>query len=179
MVYTVTPDGTIAVTLDCAPPRELADSPEFGVMLKMDADYHKVTWYGYGPEETYVDRCHGAKLGVYETTAEASMAKYLRPQECGNRTGVRWATVTDGSGVGLRFGGEGIHFSALPYTPFEQENAAHTVELPPVHDTVVRVSLAQMGVGGDDSWGALTHPEYLLPAGQPLTFTFTMKGVCL
>lgn len=125
------PDGTIAVTLDCAPPKELSDPPEFGVMLKMDADFNNIAWYGYGPEETYVDRCHGAKLGVYETTAEGSMAKYLHPQECGNRTGVRWATVTNQDGVGLCFCGDGIHFSALPYTPFELENAAHTIELPP------------------------------------------------
>ena len=177
--YKVTPDGTISVSLDCTAPAELADPPEFGILLKLDADYNQVRWYGYGPEETYVDRCHGARLGIFETTVEGSMAKYLHSQECGNRTGVRWATVTTQDGVGLRFCGEGIHFSALPYTPFELENAAHAIELPPVHDTVVRVSLAQMGIGGDDSWGAQTHTGYLLPVGEPLHFTFTMKGICL
>lgn len=178
LTYVVTPDGSISVNLDCTPPVELADPPEFGVLLRLDSCYHNVDWYGYGPEETYADRCHGAKLGVFHTTAEGSMAKYLRPQECGNRTGVRWATVTDEKGIGLRFCGDGMSFSALPYTPFELENAAHPTELPPVHDTIVRVSLAQMGVGGDNSWGARTHPEYLLPAGQPLHFRFTMQGFC-
>ena len=177
ITYTLTPDGTIKVTLDCTPPAALADPPEFGVMFKLSADYHNLQWYGYGPAETYADRCHGARLGIFETTAEDSMAKYLCPQECGNRSGVRWASLTDDSGFGLRFAGEGINFSALPYTPSELESAAHAVELPPVHYTVVRASLAQMGVAGDDSWGARTHLEYLLPVGQPLHFTFTMKGI--
>lgn len=177
LAYTVLPDGTVQTTLSCTPPAELGDMPEFGVMFKMDADYDRLKWYGLGPDETYADRCHGAKLGIYESTAQESMAKYLRPQECGNRLGVRWATVTDAKGHGLYFTGDKISFSILPYTPHELENAAHPFELPPVHYTVVRASLAQMGVAGDDTWGAHTHPEYLLPAGQPLEFTFTMKGI--
>ena len=91
-----------------------------------------------------------------------NMAAYLIPQECGNKTEVRWAKVTDNRGRGLLFGGDRMNFSALPYTPHELENAAHPFELPPVHYTVIRASAAQMGVGGDDSWGAQTHPEYLL-----------------
>ena len=175
--YTVLPDGTVRVTLCCTPPVALGDMPEFGVLFKMDADYDRLQWYGLGPEETYADRCHGARLGIYETTAHASMARYLRPQECGNRLGVRWAKLTDRQGRGLYFTGDDFSFSALPYTPHELENAAHPFELPPVHSTVVRASLAQMGVGGDDTWGARTHPEYLLPAGKTLSFTFTMKGI--
>ena len=90
------------------------------------------------------------------------MAKYLVPQECGNKTGVRWAKVTDRKGRGMLFKSDKMEFSALPYTPHEIQNAAHPFELPKVHYTVVRASMQQMGVGGDDSWGAKTHPEYLL-----------------
>ena len=75
------------------------------------------------------------------------------------------------------FTGDGMEFSALPYTPHEVENAMHPYELPQVHYTVVRVSKQQMGVGGDDSWGAKTHPEYLLDTSEKMTFTFTFKGI--
>ena len=80
--------------------------PEFGVMFKFDADYDNVTWYGMGPEETYVDRCEGAKLGIYRNKVEDNMAKYMVPQECGNKVGVRWASVTDRKGRGMLFTGD-------------------------------------------------------------------------
>ena len=70
-----------------------------------------------------------------------------------------------------------MHFSALPYTPHEMENAMHAYELPEVHYTVIRAALQQMGVGGDNSWGALTHEEYLLDAGEKREFSFYMKGI--
>ena len=99
------------------------------------------------------------------------------PQECGNRTGVRWAEITDDRGRGLKLLLNGGEFSALPWTPHELENAAHGYELPPVHYTVLKMSSRQMGVGGDDSWGARTHPEYLLPRGQDLCLRFRFRGV--
>lgn len=151
--------------------------PEFGVMFKFDADYDNVTWYGMGPEETYADRCQGAKLGIYRNKVADNMAKYLNPQECGNKVGVRWAQVTDQKGRGMRFEGDNMEFSALPWTPHEVENARHEFELPPVHYTVVRVAAQQMGIAGDDSWGSRTHPEYLLDVSNPMTFTFRFRGI--
>jgi len=177
LTYKVYGDGTIRTTLSYDPVKELGDMPEFGVMFKFDADYNQVTWYGMGPEETYVDRCQGAKLGIYKNKVEDNMAKYLVPQECGNKVGVRWATVTDRKGRGMLFAGDQIEFSALPYTPHEMENAMHPYELPQVHYTVVRVSKQQMGIAGDDSWGAKTHPEYLLNTDEKITFTFDFKGI--
>ena len=177
LTYRVFGDGSIQTTLTYDPVKELGDMPEFGVMFKLDADYDHVTWYGMGPEETYVDRCAGAKLGVYKNKVEDNMAKYLVPQECGNKVGVRWATVTNRKGRGMMFSGDKMEFSALPYTPHELENAMHPYELPQVHYTVVRVAKQQMGVGGDDSWGAQTHPEYLIPIDKKLEFPFTFKGI--
>ena len=165
------------VTLDYRPVRGLGDMPEFGVMLCLDADYDQIRYYGLGPEENYCDRCQGARLGIFRTTARDSLSRYLVPQECGNRTGVRWAEVTDPRGRGLRFTGDAMAFSALPYTPHELESAAHAYELPPVYETVVRVSQRQMGVGGDDSWGARTHDEYLLDVSGRKTFTFSFMGI--
>jgi beta-galactosidase len=171
-------DGTLEGTLQCDPPKELGDLPEFGVIFRMDADFDRLRWYGLGPEETYADRQKGAKLGIFETTAQASMAEYLVPQECGNRAGTRRARITDKNGRGLAvWAPQPFNLSLLPYTPHELENAKHPYELPAVHYSVVRLSLVQMGVGGDDSWGAHVHPEFCPHSGRPLTFTFYLKGI--
>lgn len=175
--YQVYGDGSIRTTLTYDPVEGLGDMPEFGVMFKFDADYDNVTWYGMGPEETYVDRCEGAKLGIYRNKVEDNMAKYMVPQECGNKVGVRWASVTDRKGRGMLFTGDAMEFSALPYTPHEMENAMHPFELPQVHYTVVRVSKQQMGIAGDDSWGAKPLPEYLIKTDEKMEFTFTFKGI--
>lgn len=177
LTYKVYGDGSIQTTLSYDTVKELGDMPEFGVMFKFDADYDNVTWYGMGPAETYCDRCEGAKLGIYKNKVADNMAEYLVPQECGNKVGVRWATITDRKGRGMMFSGEELSFSALPYTPHEVENAMHSYELPQVHYTVVRVAKQQMGIAGDDSWGAQTLPQYLLKPEGKMEFTFTFKGI--
>lgn len=175
--YTVFGDGTIETKLMYDPVEGLPDMPEFGMMFQFNADYDNLTWYGMGPEETYADRRHGAKLGIYSNKVADNMAKYLVPQECGNKVGVRYVRLVDAKGRGMMFEGDELSFSALPYTPHELENAAHVYELPQVHHSIVRVALAQMGVGGDDSWGSLVHPEYHIDVTKPLEFTFWFKGI--
>mgnify|MGYP000195342268 FL=1 len=177
VAYTVFGDGTIETKLMYDPVEGLPDMPEFGMMFWFNADYDNLTWYGMGPDETYADRRHGAKLGIYSNKVADNMAKYLVPQECGNKVGVRYARLVDAKGRGILFEGDELSFSALPYTPHELENAAHVYELPQVHHTIVRVALAQMGVGGDDSWGSLVHPEYHIDVTKPLEFTFRFKGI--
>lgn len=177
VTYRVFGDGTIETTLSYDPVKELGDMPEFGMMFKLDADYDTVKWYGLGPQETYADRQHGGKYGVYENKVADNIAEYLVPQESGNKCSVRYARVMDKKGRGMLFFGDELSFSALPYTPHELENAAHHFELPPVHYTVVRVAKKQMGVGGDDSWGSHTHPEYLLDASEKMEFTFCFRGI--
>lgn len=177
VAYTVFGDGTIETKLMYDPVEGLPDMPEFGMMFWFNADYDNLTWYGMGPDETYADRRHGAKLGIYSNKVADNMAKYLVPQECGNKVGVRYARLVDAKGRGMIFEGDELSFSALPYTPHELENAAHVYELPQVHHTIVRVALAQMGVGGDDSWGSLVHPEYHIDVTKPLEFTFRFKGI--
>lgn len=177
VTYEVYGDGTVKTTLSYDPVKELGDMPEFGMMFKVDADYDHVEWYGNGPEETYVDRMRGAKLGIYRNLVQDNMSRYMVPQECGNKTEVRYAKVTDALGRGFLFAGDKMHFSALPYTPHEMENAMHPYELPEVHYTVIRAAAEQMGVGGDNSWGAMTHEEFLLDAGEKMEFSFYMKGI--
>ncbi|MBR5407285.1 MAG: DUF4981 domain-containing protein [Lachnospiraceae bacterium] len=175
VTYSVFADGTVLVELSYDPVPELMDMPEFGMMFKMDADYHRLKWYGLGPMETYCDRKNGAKLSVF-TRDVNDMPLYLVPQECGNHEGVRYALITDDAGHGLRLDSDSMSLSVLPFTPHEIENADHPYELPPVHYTVVRPALKRMGIGGDDSWGAMTHKEFLLDAGSRMTFAFSIKG---
>lgn len=175
LAFRVFADGTVETTLTSDALKVLGPAPEFGVTLKMDADFHRLRWYGPGPEETYCDRRLGGKLGVWESTAEDSLGPNLMPQESGNHTDVRWASVTGEDGLGLLFEGDGMEFSALPWTPHQIECAAHPHELPTLHYTVVRLSAKQMGLGGDDSWGAKPRPEYLLPEDS-MTFRFRFRG---
>lgn len=177
VTYTVFGDGTVETKLFHDPVKELGDMPEFGMLFKVNADYDYLEWYGLGPQETYVDRKRGAKLGIYRNRVKDNMAKYLVPQECGNKLGVRYAKVTDSRGRGLIFEGDGISFSALPYTPHELEQATHEYELPPVHYTVIRVAKAQLGVGGDDSWGSPVLPQYHIDVTNPLEFSFRFRGM--
>ena len=177
VAYTVTGDGTVHTALSYDPPKGIHDMPEFGMLFKFDADYENLTWYGYGPAETYCDRERGGKLGIHHNKVADNIAQYLVPQECGNHTHVRRASVTDNLGRGIEFSGKELSFSALPYTPHELENAMHSYELPPVYYTVVRVALQQMGVAGDDSWGSRTHEEYLIDVTRPLKLEFDFKGI--
>ena len=176
VTYTVKNDGAVCVRQVCAP-KGLPPMPEFGMIFKLDADYENLEWYGMGPEETYIDRASGAKLGIYRNKVADNIASYLVPQECGNKVGVRYAKLTDIGGRGIVFSGGEMEFSALPYTPHELESAMHHYELPKPHYTVVRCNLRQMGIGGDQSWGARTHDEFLLPTDEDLIFSFSFKGI--
>ena len=179
--YEVFGDGRVKTTLTYDPVKELGDMPEFGVIFKFNADYDRVEWYGLGETETYSDRKKGAKLGIYANKVADNMARYMVPQECGAKEEVRWAKVTDRKGRGMLFEMDEhngpMMFSALPYTPHEMENAMHPYELPEVHYTVVRAAKGQMGIGGDDSWGARTHEEYLLKTDKKMEFSFVFKGI--
>ena len=175
--YHVFGDGTIETTMEYEAVEGLCDMPEFGMLFKLDTAFNHLSWYGLGPEETYVDRMNGGKLGIYENKVADNLAKYLHPQECGNKCGVRYAEITNDKGSGMRFFGDELSFSALPYTPHELENAVHNYELPDVHYTVVRVAKQQMGIAGDDSWRAKVNPEYLLDVSKKKVFTFCFRGV--
>ena len=179
--YEVFGDGRVKTTLVYDPVKELGDMPEFGVIFKFNADYDRVEWYGLGEAETYSDRKKGAKLGIYSNKVADNIARYMVPQECGAKEEVRWAKVTDRKGRGMLFemdeNNGPMMFSALPYTPHEMENAMHPYELPEIHYTVVRVAKGQMGIGGDDSWGARTHEEYLLKTDKKMEFSFVFKGL--
>ena len=175
--YEVNGSGEIRVKLDYDGSQDLSELPEFGMLMKLDSDLNQIRYYGRGPLENYCDRKTGARLGVFETTPQKNVEPYLVPQETGNRCDVRWAEVTDKKGHGLRFAcEEGMDFNCIPYTPEQLEEAMHPYELPVSPYTVVRCAKTQMGVGGDDSWGAHTLPQYLVK-NEELHFTFSFKGI--
>ena len=109
-----------------------------------------------------------------QNTLAEHLEKYVYVQECGNHSDVRYMKVTDAKGRGLKFSGQCLDVSVLPYTPHELENASHWYELGPAHHTVVRAG-KQMGVGGDDSWGSRVHDEFVIHSGQPQKIQFTVE----
>jgi beta-galactosidase len=175
--YTVKSDGEIVIREVLLPDRNLPEIPEISMILTLDKSYDYLMWYGKGPHENYWDRATGAKVGIYHGNVSEQMVPYLRPQECGNKTEVRWAAITDRNGKGLMIKGlPHVEVNALPYTPFEIEASDHHYKLPVSNSTVVRIAYRQMGVGGDDSWGAKTHPEFTLFANRQYEYSFSIKG---
>ena len=177
--YRVTGDGKIHVHALYKGTDGLPEMPAFGMDMKLKARYDRVRYYGRGPEENYLDRREGARLGVHSYQAADNISAYLFPQECGNRMDVRWVEVTDADGQGLRFETEGVPFenSVLPCSAYELEAATHREELPKAHYSWVRILESQMGVGGDDSWGAPVHEEYRLSSDIDRNIKFTIQKV--
>lgn len=174
VIYQVHRDGSILVTLKYPGVEGLPPMPAFGMDFKLPEHVRDFTFYGLGPEENYRDRKEGARLGVFHSNAFDNYSEYLVPQECGNRTGVRWLQVYGEKGGGICFRAVSHPFEAsvLPYSAMELEQAAHREDLPMSRYTWVRILEGQMGVGGDDSWGAPVHEEYLLPSNQKREITF-------
>jgi beta-galactosidase len=145
------------------------------MQMAMPEEFNVMTWYGRGPQESYWDRKTGAAVGVYSGRVEEVIHDYVRPQENGNRTDVRWVALTNKDGAGLlAVGMPLLNVSAWPYTMWDLERARHVHELPRRDSITVNLDYKQMGVGGDNSWGARTHPEYTLPAG-PYSYSFRLR----
>jgi len=174
-VYTVCASGDVIVQSSIEPKGKLPNLPRFGMQMAIPGEFDDVRWYGRGPHETYWDRKTGAAVGIYSGKVEELIHEYVRPQENGNRTDVRWLTLTNADGAGLlAVGMPLLSFSAWPYTMEELEKAKHIHQLPRSGNITVNLDYRQMGVGGDDSWGARTHPEYLLPA-KPYRYSFRLR----
>ena len=172
-------DGRLGVKAEYDGVKGLSDMPVFAMDFKMKKQYDKFTFYGMGPDENYIDRNNGARLGVYTLTALENFTKYLNPQECGNRTGVRYVNVYEENGAGLNFTATENPFemSVLPYNAYELDNAMHRDELPDPTYTWVRIAAKQMGVGGDDSWGAPVHKEFKINSEEAMSLEFIVSSI--
>ncbi|MGG7141843.1 glycoside hydrolase family 2 TIM barrel-domain containing protein [Clostridium nigeriense] len=175
--YTVTEDGNIKVNIHYEGVEGLAEIPLYSMDFKFKKELCNFEYYGYGSEENYIDRNNGAKLGVFENTAKNNLSRYLIPQECGNRTEVRWLKIKGENEKGLRFSyiDKPFEISVLPYSAYELENAMHIYELPPINYTWVRIIAKQMGVGGDDSWGAPVHEEFTIASTENIDLSFIIS----
>ena len=176
VTYTITGYGKVEAALKWKG-KAVESVPEFGLMLTLPAEYRNVAYYGMGPGETYSDFTSGAHMGLFGFDAHTALQPYFNPQESGARTGVQAAAVTDAAGFGLCLAGNGFMLSALPYTPHEVENARRQYELPPKVKTVVRCAKGQLGVAGDNTWGAGPHAEYHVALEKGETFRFTFGGM--
>lgn len=175
-------DSTMLLHVEATWPgvQDAPSLPLFGLEWVLPVRYSQLEFYGPGPWETYADRDR-AKVGAWRTTAFDDVQPYLVPQETGNHAHVRWARITDADGHGLlvesaRPDAE-LSLSLLPYDSLAIESATHQDELPVPRHVTLRLLAGQMGVGGDDSWGAPVHDRYLLDASHPLSLDVTMRIV--
>jgi beta-galactosidase len=156
------------------------EMPRFGVRFALPGKFENIAWFGRGPHENYADRNTSAFVDLYESKVNEQYFPYVRPQENGYKTDVRWMTLTDDSGHGLLidgmplFSGSALHNSIEDFDQGSKHNNRHTKDIKPQDKVFVTVDYGQMGVGGDNSWGALPHPQYLLPAGD-YSFRFRLR----
>ena len=176
-IYKVSTNGNIQVKSIYNGSEHLPPLPIFALTFKIPADYHMLEWFAFGPEENYEDRSKGARLGIFKNTVKENVSEYVMPQESGNRTGVRWVKITNPTGQGVKIStiDKPVECNISPYTAFEIESAAHHYELPNVHYTVITVARRQMGVGGDDSWGAPVQKNHIIEADQQMEFEFMLE----
>ena len=161
MNYEVYGDGEIVLDMYLDAFENHIEMPAFGILLQTYADLDEVSYYGNGPEENYIDRKKGAVLGRYTYNVKENLTPYLYPQECGNRTDIRELCVHSKKHA-LLIAGNMFECSVLPYSPLVLENAKHQWELPQAYETVLSINEKQMGIAGDNTWGARTHDEFLL-----------------
>lgn len=172
-------DGRLGVKAEYPGVKGLSDMLVFAMDFKMKKQYDNFTFYGMGPDENYIDRNNGTRLGVYTSNARDNFTRYLNPQECGNRTGVRYVNIYEENGTGLSFTATETPFemSVLPYNAYELAGVMHRDELPDPTYTWVRIAAKQMGVGGDDSWGAPVHQEFKINSEQAMALEFTINNL--
>jgi beta-galactosidase len=176
-VYTFYGSGVIEVEQQITTAGNLPDLPRFGMQMRVPGEFRTVTWYGRGPQESYWDRNSAAAVGRYSDQVENLFFPYIEPQESGNRTDVRWITLTNRAGFGLRATGMPLlSVSAWPFHMEELERHKHPNEIVMSSDITVNLDYRQMGVGGDNSWGAQQHPEYRLPA-KAYRYSFRIEPV--
>jgi len=175
--YKAYPESRVEVTIHYYGKENLPIMPLFGWEMKLDKEYNNIEYFGKGPVENYRDRNNGVYTDVFKTTVEENLTPYLVPQEVGNRTGVRYAKITNNEGHGLLFAAkkETFELGFLPYSAYEMENATHLDELPERSYSWIRIMEGQMGVGGDDTWGAPVQEIFRLDSSKDMELTFEIR----
>jgi beta-galactosidase len=170
LIYQIQNDGSIKVTASIdMTNRDLPELPRFGMSMKLPSAFEKLSYYGRGPWENYSDRNTASFIGKYtDSVKNQYMETYIRPQESGYKTDVRWLKLTDHNGNGLQVEGvQPLSFSATNHSkedldPGLTKKQQHPTDLKPRNEIFLNIDLKQRGVGGDTSWGALPHQQYRL-----------------
>ncbi len=175
LTYTVYGSGDIVVEASFEPgEKPLPELPRFGMQARLQPGFENLEWYGRGPEETYADR-DDLRVGVYRTTVDENYFDYSQPQETGNKVDVRWAALTNDDGVGLLAVGDPLlGVNALHYATEDLDQALYRHHLTRRDEVFLNLDWKQRGLGGDDSWGALPHEEFRLPAA-PYSYRFRLR----
>ena len=184
LTYLINNRGAIQVTqqLTADKSAKVSDMFRFGMQLQMPRSFETIEYYGRGPVENYADRNHNTFLGRYRQSVDSQFYPYVRPQENGNKTDLRWWRVLNVGGNGLEIKAEApFSASALHYTIESLDEGTrkiqrHSNEVEQADLTNVLIDKAQMGLGCIDSWGALPLEKYCLPY-QDYSFTFTLTPV--
>jgi beta-galactosidase len=174
--YSIYPTADVVVSARFKPAKtDLPKLPRLGMQLTMPKGFDRIAWFGPGPQETYSDRKE-ARVGVYSGTVDEQFyADYTEPGESGNKVDVRWLALTNRKGLGLlAVGRPRLSMNALHYTADDLQNAKHAFELTHRDFTVLNLDLVQQGLGGDDSWGAWPHDEFLIPCRE-YTYSFRLR----
>ncbi|HEV7329484.1 MAG TPA: glycoside hydrolase family 2 TIM barrel-domain containing protein [Flavisolibacter sp.] len=182
--YLIQADGAIQVTsaIDMTG-RDLPELPRFGMRMQLPSQYHNLAYYGRGPWENYSDRKTASFIGLYKSSVDSQYTwNYIRPQEAGYKTDVRWVSLTNDEGRGILIQGlQPIGFSAIPQStedldPGLTKKQQHPTDLKPRNAVFLHIDLKQRGVGGDNSWGALPHREYRL-LEKKYAYSYTLRYV--
>lgn len=179
--YLVLGNGTIKVSYFFNPEGDLSNLPRFGSQVQLAKQFDNFTWFGMGPHENYIDRLSGAKIGTYKKSVKKDFFQYVRPQESNNYTQVRWATLTNNKGEGIKFSSpQLLSVSAWPYLMKDLETAKHINELPNRDLITLNIDYKQRGLGGDDSWSmkARPHEQFRLPAIK-YNYSYTIEVIKL
>ncbi len=177
LTYRVLATGDVRVEAAYVPEADTKapNMPRFGLQMTVPAGFENLGWYGPGPQETYSDRCD-ARVDVYGGTVSEQFFQYTEPGETGNKVEVRWVTLCNGDGVGLLAIGQPLlSVNALHYTTEALMSHTHPWEMTRQKDVILNLDLAQMGVGGDNSWGAMQHDAFMLPAKESYCYAFVLR----
>lgn len=180
--YRIRPNGAVQVSMNFTPgTKALPEIPRFGMRMILPAAYDQMAWFGRGPHENYADRKASAAIGRYEATVWEQYHPYVRAQETGNKCDVRWVSLSDKQGNGLLITGEqplsvsawNFPMSDIEYVAFNTERR-HGESIEKKDMVWLNIDHRQMGVGGDNTWGAQVHPEYTITP-EACTYSFTIQ----
>ena len=185
LTYTMTPTGQLVVKQELTTNPEAKNMPQllrFGMQMQMPKEFSQIEYYGKGPHENYIDRNNSQNLGVWKQTVAEQFWGYVRPQETGTKTQVRYCNITNKAGKGLRFEGvEPLEMQALNYTeddlqPARNKAQWHSGDLIERPFTDLHIAARSMGVGCVNSWGAWPRQEYQMPY-KDYTYTYIISPV--